>query len=214
MTALALSLACALSLSAQTSPEWKILDKGNKDFQGESISFPDLVYARTKLSNGQNPPVTVLSCSDSRVPPELVFKRSLGQIFLVRSAGNVTDSLGIASIEYALTKKWTKLLVILAHDKCGAVEAAINGLGKPTDENRNLQALVDKIRESFNNVPCPNPAECWAFRTRQNALNTIEDLKRRSPIIRKAVDVDKLPVVIGLYELKSGKVLVWKTINN
>jgi carbonic anhydrase len=220
--ALVLSLACALSLSAQQSPAWKILDKGNKDFRGESISFPDLVYARSKLSNGQNPPVTVLSCSDSRVPPELVFNRSLGQIFLVRSAGNVTDQLGIASIEYAIKKKWTKLLVILAHEKCGAVEEAMRANGDPTGppdpddggDNRNLIALVTKIKESFGKSKCPDAAGCWAFRAEQNAVHTVEVLKSASPRIKKAIEVDKLPVVIAYYELKSGKVVVWKTINN
>ncbi|HEY2829126.1 MAG TPA: carbonic anhydrase [Thermoanaerobaculia bacterium] len=208
---MALSLACALSVSAQTSPEWKNLEKNNKDFQGKAITFEDLVYTRDKLSNGQNPRVTVLSCSDSRVPPELVFKQNLGEIFLVRSAGNVTDTDGIASIEYAIEHHWTKLLVVLAHQKCGAVESAI---ATDTHKSPNLTALLRQIRGSFSGA-CPKETDaCWTLRTKQNAIYTVDDLKRRSAIVKKAIDIDKLPVVVAYYELKSGKVVVWKTINN
>jgi len=213
--ALVLSLACALSLFAQTSTDWKVLEKGNKDFQGKAISFEDLIYTRDKLApppatNGQNPRVTVLSCSDSRVPPELVFKQNLGGIFLVRSAGNVTDADGVASIEYALSKKWTKLLVILAHEKCGAVEEAMKPGESPSP---NVTALLRQIRGSFVG-PCPQGQDCWEYRTKQNAAYTVVDLKRNSEIIRKAIDVDKLPVVVAYYELKSGKVIVLGKINN
>jgi carbonic anhydrase len=208
--ALVLSLACALSLSAQTSPEWKNLEKGNKDFQGQSISFGDLVYTREKLSNGQEPRVAVLSCSDSRVPPELVFKQNLGEIFLVRSAGNVTDVDGIASLEYAIEHRWTKLLVILAHQKCGAVESAI---ATDTHKSPNLTALLRQIRRSFSGA-CPKEVDaCWALRTKQNAIYTVDDLKRRSEIIKRAIDVAKLPVVVATYQL-DGKLVVLKSINN
>src|SRR5438309_3851815 len=214
--ALVLSFACALSLFAQTSPEWKELEKGNTAFKGNPISFDDLINPRGRLvppplTNGQKPPVTILSCSDSRVPPELVFKQTLGEIFLVRSAGNVTDTDGIASIEYALIQqpRWTKLLVILAHERCGAIETAIK-----TGEHAspNLTDLLRQIRASFSGS-CPAGQDCTVFRTRQNAIYTVDHLKRRSEIIRKAIDVDKLPVVVAYYELKSGKVVVWKTIN-
>jgi carbonic anhydrase len=211
MTAVVLSLACALSLFAQTSPEWKKLEEGNDKFQGDSISFEQLVDARDKSTTGQDPKVTVLSCSDSRVPPELVFKQTLGKIFLVRSAGNVTDTDGIASIEYALEHNWTDLLVILAHEKCGAVESAIK-----TGEHHspNLTALLRQIRASFSGK-CPADKDaCWMLRTRQNAIYTISDLKRRSPVIKRAIEKHKLAVVVGYYELKSGKVVVWKTVNN
>ena len=216
--ALVLSLACALSLCAQPiprSPEWKPLSDGNGAFQGKAITFDDLINTRGRLvppppTNGQNPPVTVLSCSDSRVPPELVFKQTLGRLFVVRSAGNVTDSLGIASMEYAIAKGWTKMIVVLAHEQCGAVEEAMKS-GEHSSPN--LTDLLRVIRASFSG-PCPPGRDCWVFRTQQNAEYTITDLKRRSEVIRKAIDVNKLPVVIAYYELKSGKVIVWKTINN
>lgn len=215
--ALVLSLACALSLSAQSN--WDKLLKGNEAFQGDEIKFENLKKLRRDLQNGQKPPVTILSCSDSRVPPELVFKQTLGQVFLVRSAGNVTDTLGIASMEYAIKKDWTKLLVILAHDKCGAVEEAMRANGDPLPpgsvplkpgkpgDDRNLAALVGQIKKSFSGK-CPDAKQCWMFRTRQNALYTIDDLKSRSPILAEAIK-NGLPVAVAYYTL-DGKLVVWK----
>jgi carbonic anhydrase len=206
--AVILSLVCALSIAAQTTP-WETLEKGNKDFQGDSISFDNLIKLRDDHKDSQEPPVTVLSCSDSRVPPELVFHQNLGEIFLVRSAGNVTDTDGIASIEYALEHNWTKLLVVLAHEKCGAVEAAI----KPgTPKSPNLAALVNQIRRSFRGSCADDKDGCWTLRTKQNAIYTVRDLRRRSRIIRRAMDLHKISVVVGYYELESGKVVVWKMI--
>lgn len=210
LTAMVLSLVCALSLFAQTSPEWKKLETGNEDFQKDSISFKNLIELRKDHVEGQEPHVTVLSCSDSRVPPELVFTQNLGEIFLVRSAGNVTDTDGIASMEYAISKGWTKLLVILAHESCGAVEAAIGARRHPSP---NLTVLIRQIRRSFRGA-CPKEEKaCLALRTQQNALFTVDDLKRRSRIIRRAIASKKISVVVGYYELESGKVTVWKTIN-
>ena len=212
-TAFVLSLVCALSLGAQTSPEWTKLKKGNRDFQGKKISFDQLIKTREGLTDGQNPRVTVLSCSDSRVPPELVFKQTMGKIFLVRSAGNVTDTDGIASIEYALLPghDWTRLLVILAHEDCGAVKSAIE---TTTHESPNLTALLTQIDKSFEGE-CPKEKRaCLALRTKQNAIHAVDDLKAHSSIIKKAIDDHKLAVVVGYYELESGKVVVWKTINN
>ena len=191
-----------------TNPLWQKLWDGNQAFQGNAITFDGLKKLRGDLANGQKPPFLVLSCSDSRVPPELVFKQNLGDVFLVRSAGNVTDTLGIASMEYAIAHDWTKLLVILAHEKCGAIEEAIK---TTTPDTPNLAALVWKIRESFV-APCTPNTDCWTLRTRQNAIYVVEDLKRRSAIIKRAIDGNKLPVVVAYYKL-DGTLVVWKTIN-
>jgi carbonic anhydrase len=192
--------------------QWNKLVAGNASFQTGTITFTGL----NRRLDSQNPPVTMLACSDSRVAPELVFQQSLNRLFIVRSAGNVADAFGIASIEYAISKKWTKLLVILAHEKCGAVEEAIPGeppLNQPTPS---LYALVMKIRQSFDSVPGVNctidQPGCWTRRTRENAEFTIDDLKSRSDTIRKAIDDDKLPVIVAYYDLDRN-VTVWKTVN-
>jgi len=195
---------------------WNALRQGNRNFLTGTITFTGLA----QRMETQSPPVTILACSDSRVPPELVFHQTAGRVFIVRAAGNVADPFGIASIEYAIDHGYTKLLVILAHEKCGAVESAIKAGPDPRGPTPSLEALLKKIRESFKPPECTldDPA-CWGNRTYENALYTIDDLKRRSPVIAKAVDGDperpdqaKLPVVIAYYDL-FGHVRVWKSIN-
>ena len=194
--------------------EWTDLVDGNAAFRTGTIEFSGL---RRRLET-QDPPITVLACSDSRVPPELVFRQTLGRLFVVRAAGNVADPFGIASIEYAILKKYTKLLVILAHEKCGAIEEAIKAdpppPPPPPESSPSLEALVNKILESFRSSPhCTIDQEgCWTRRTRENALYTVNDLKRRSPLIQRAIDADKLPVVVAYYDL-NGNVTVWERIN-
>lgn len=209
LTALALSLACALSLSAQqpANPDWERLKAGNTLFQGDSITFNNL--QQTRRDNvpppGQKPSVIVLSCSDSRVPPELVFKQTLGEIFLVRSAGNVTDAYGIASIEYALTRPdpWkTKLLLVLAHEDCGAVKFAMGSRPSQSARNRNFIRLYDAIRPGLTGS-CPNPGDekaCLAYRAKQNARRVVGVLTSQSQIIRDAVN-NGLPVGVAYYKL-------------
>lgn len=210
LTAVALSLACALSVSAQSAQsDWDRLLKGNQAFRGSYITLDRLDVRRGELSNSQNPPVTILSCSDSRVPPELVLRQTLGEVFLVRSAGNVTDQLGIASIEYAIKNNWTKLLVILAHEKCGAVDTAMGNPLPPDIDYRNLRALVGKIKASFVGDCPPDGSDCLVFRTHQNAFNAIEDLKKNSTIIAKAIDENHLPVAVAYYRL-DGKLEIWQ----
>lgn len=190
-------------------PEWNSLREGNAAFRTGTITFTGL---RQQYPT-QTPPITVLACIDSRVPPELVFRQSVNRLFDVRSAGNVVDALGLASLEYAVTRPDTKMLVILAHESCGAVEEAIKTQPPPDVELTSLDALVRKIRESFLAPSCtladPN---CLPRRIRENALYTLTDLKRRSTIVRKAIDEDRLPVAVLHYRL-DGNVDLWQSVN-
>jgi carbonic anhydrase len=188
---------------------WNSLVLGNRAFQTGTVTFSGL----NRRLETQNPPITMLACSDSRVPPEIVFQQTLGRLFIVRSAGNVADPFGIASIEYAIDKGYTKLLIILAHEKCGAVEAAIPGEPQPGEPTPSLNALIMKIRESFKDPDCQmSDPDCWKRRTRENAEFAITDLKQRSPMIRKAIDDDRLPVVVVYYDLNR-QITVWQAIN-
>ena len=188
---------------------WDSLVNGNRSFQTGSIAYSGL----NRRLDSQNPPITMLACSDSRVPPELVFHQSLNRLFIVRSAGNIADAFGIASIEYAITKGYTKLLVVLAHEKCGAVEESIPGEPEPGKPTESLYALVMRIRDSFLPPNCGMADQgCWTRRTRENAQFAVEDLKKRSPVIKKAIDEDRLPVVVAYYDLDRN-VTVWQSIN-
>jgi Carbonic anhydrase len=134
----------AATSSAQPSVE-KIraeLIEGNKRFVAGHRQGSDLIALRRTLAAGQHPRVAVLACSDSRVAPELIFDQGLGELFVVRSAGNVVDPVAIGSIEYAVEHLGSRVIVAMGHTKCGAVTAACSREKMPS---ANLQAIVDRI---------------------------------------------------------------------
>jgi carbonic anhydrase len=195
---LVVALAICVPLAAQeTQPKpnerpdpeamWKALQTGNLKFKAGEISYTDLDDERTKLANGQIPPITILACSDSRVAPELAFNQSLGALFVIRTAGNVTDDFGLASIEYAIKNRWTSLIVVLGHESCGAVEAALN----PTIDDAltpSLLHLVQRIRESFNGGPyLPDDKKVVLKATEANARASAAWLMAHSSVVRDAV---------------------------
>src|SRR5271155_5414014 len=121
---------------------WTNLMAGNGRFVAGKPATYELAALRQKLASGQSPHVIILSCSDSRVSPELVFDQSLGDLFVVRTAGNVADPVGLGSIEYAVDHIHSPLLVVLGHQKCGAEPPPGSGDKMPS---RNLDAIMDKI---------------------------------------------------------------------
>ncbi|HEV7765367.1 MAG TPA: carbonic anhydrase [Thermoanaerobaculia bacterium] len=177
---------------------WKALQTGNLKYQGGEIEYTHLKAEREALENKQCPPMIILSCADSRVPPELIFNQSLGSLFIVRAAGNVADEFGLASIEYSISKDWARLIVVLGHENCGAVEEAMKHTDPPTPS---LVALVDRIRRSFvsGQVSLKQATEA-------NARASGAWLTAASPVIRKAVMDGKVKIIPAYYELKSGKV--------
>jgi carbonic anhydrase len=202
---LVLAFALCLPVVAQDqkplTPEtlWAALLAGNQTFATKTIEYKGLTAERLGLVNGQNPPVLILSCSDSRVPPELIFNQSLDALFVVRSAGNVADEFGIASIEYAVSHDdWTRLIVVLGHQNCGAVVEAM----KAEDPGSlSLIALVNRIRRSFimGQVDLKQATEA-------NARASAAWLTAESAIIRKAVMDHRVRIVPAYYDMKTGLV--------
>lgn len=196
----------ALNTPGEGSGLWKVLETGNLQFQGDSITFSGLKDLRRDLASHQDPHVTVLSCSDSRVPPELVFHQTLGDLFVIRAAGSVADTFGLASIEYGIAQGYTKLIVVLGHEDCGAVREALKEGDPPSPS---LVALVNQIRTSFGNLPIP-----WRLTdamvkaaVEANTQASAADLVARSPIIRKAVVFDrKVEIIAAYYDLHTGEV--------
>jgi carbonic anhydrase len=198
-TIIVIAFVIGLPLAAQEADAlWKTLLTGNLKFQAGEIAYDDLVKERADTAKGQKPAVLVLACSDSRVPPELIFNQSLGDLFVVRGAGNVADEFGIASIEYAVSKTWTKLIVVLGHENCGAVGEAMALDDPPTPS---LVALVDRIRHSFISGQTDLPHAVEANARAAGAWLTAE-----SPLIRKAVMDGKVKIIPAYYELTSGAV--------
>jgi len=197
---------------------WQKLMLGNAKYVAGTLTYTGIAARRTETATdpvgdppigGQKPPVTVLSCSDSRVPDELVFGRTVGDLFVVRVAGNVAGQFDIASIEYAISKKWTKLIVVMGHEKCGAVEAALD----PADPGTpSLVALVQRIRESFVGWQTWPDTGRVERAVKANARSSAAYLLAHSTVIRGAV-LDPRPdhrvgLVVAYYKLGSGEVEV------
>lgn len=201
---------------------WQKLMLGNAKYVAGTLTYTGIAARRTATAGtpvGQDPPVTILSCSDSRVPPELIFGRTVSDLFVVRVAGNVASQFDIASIEYAIAKGWTKLIVVMGHEKCGAVEAALD----PTDPDPgtpSLVALVQRIRESFIGwqtwPPPPGPPSSWPTTdpgrvergVKANARSAAAYLLAHSTVIRAAVLNRQVGLVVAYYKLGSGEVEV------
>lgn len=188
-------------LAAQTP--WETLEIGNREFQGDSIAFGGLKQLRKDLDPSQYPKITVLACSDSRVPPELLFKQTLGKLFVVRAAGNVADTFAIASLEYAVSHGYAELIVVLGHEECGAVKESLK-LEDPGTPS--LLALTQRIRAALYGIPLgtdsPNLRRAVVANTKASAAY----LTAQSLLIRTAVNDRKTQIIPAYYALESGKV--------
>jgi carbonic anhydrase len=154
---------------------------------------------RDSLTGGQEPYAIILSCADSRVVPELAFDTGLGELFVIRVAGNIANTSSIASIEYAVAHLGSQVIVVLGHQSCGAVTAAIAG----GDNGHNLNHLLSHITPAIAASDAGAPVNDVV---KKNAELTVEDLKNRSAIIRNAVDAGTVKIVPAYYNLDSGKV--------
>jgi carbonic anhydrase len=202
------SFSLAVPLFGQpTNPQWKRLEDGNDVFTRAGRGGMLQTNVTNRMPKAQSPEITVLSCADSRVPPELIFNQTIGSLFVVRTAGNVAGPFDIASIEYAIAqpRNWTKLIVVMGHSNCGAVGAALTGGpgGSPS-----LDALLGRIRESFVGIG-PWISVDLKKATEANARYSAAYLVAHSQIIRDAVTRTANPVVIipAYYDLDSGDVV-------
>jgi len=185
------------------------LKTGNARFvSGHLRGKNDLPEIRKKLVVGQHPFATVVCCSDSRVPPEIVFDQSLGDIFLVRVAGNIIDTDVLGSIEYAVLHLKTPLLFVLGHQKCGAVDAALAELQGEGHEPENITALLRKITPGLKGVDLKLPKDqLLQAAVEANIQWTVKQL-REAPELKRVLDSKKLGLASAVYELASGNVRI------
>lgn len=164
---------------------------------------------RAELLEGQEPFAIVLGCSDSRVPAELVFDQGLGDLFVVRVAGNIAASSQIASVEFAAEQFGTRLVVVLGHSRCGAVTATIEALLRPAGEpSPALRSLLDRVRpavESLLESASADDDELIREAVRANVRNTVRELRRSRPL-HQLIETDGLCVVGAEYCLEKGEV--------
>lgn len=185
--------------SATPDAVLKYMMDGNKRYVDGTMMAPkhdyDLLHA--KAAEGQAPFAAVLSCADSRVPVELVFDQTIGHLFVCRVAGNVTTPEIVASLEYGAAVLGTKVIMVMAHQKCGAVAATIDGKPVPGQ----ISALYSRIRPGIGQAGSDVDAASKA-----NALFHAALLRDASPVIGGLVKENRLKVVAGIYELESGAV--------
>jgi carbonic anhydrase len=176
------------------------LKSGNQNFVADKLDgkLQD-TDRRTELTKGQEPHTIVLSCADSRVVPELIFDAGLGELFVVRVAGNVANTSSLASIEYAVAHCKSKVIVVLGHESCGAVTAAVNG----GDNGYNLNHLLAHIAPA---LAASEDGAAISDVVKTNAqLNALE-LVSRSEIVSNAANNGSIKIVSAYYHLSSGEV--------
>ena len=184
------------------------LKEGNDRFAAGKCVHPNADAARRELvaAQGQRPLVTMLACSDSRIPVELLFDQGIGDVFVIRVAGNVCNVDETGSIEYGVDHVGTPLLVVLGHTGCGAVTAVVMG----GEVHGSIPALVAGIRPAAAKAAKANPhlhgKELVPAATEFNVWQSIDNLFLRSAIIRKQVQQGKVKVLGAIYDLPSGRV--------
>ncbi len=172
------------------------LAEGNKRYVEGRMKGYDLPARRKELLEGQHPFVTMVACSDSRVCPEYIFDATLGEIFLIETAGNVLDEIALGSVEYGVEHLHTPLLVVLAHTKCGAVTATCKG----GHVEGNLAKVIEKIMPAAEKAGKEVNAAID-----ENARMVVQDILAGSPAVKKAVDEGKTKIVIMKYHLETGE---------
>jgi len=189
------------------------LREGNRRFAAGVRSL-DTLTSQTRRSEflaGQKPFAVILGCSDSRVPVELIFDQGLGDLFVIRVAGNIVAASQIGSVEFAAAQFATPLVVVLGHTRCGAVQATLDELRRPSEnQSRNLRSIVDRIRPAVEGLLETGPNrdhEALARRAvRANVRVSANFLRHGSPILEELIQSDKLLVVGAEYALETGRV--------
>ena len=193
----------------------EILKNGNERFYTGNSVYPNTDAARLTLANNENQKdhtyATIVSCSDSRVPVELILDAGTMDVFVIRIAGNVCHNNEIGTIEYGLTYVHTSLLVILGHTQCGAITAVTHALqGKEQKLARNIPHLVENIippvKKTFERHPNLCGDDIIPYAIKENIWHVIETIFMRSPVVRHLVEDGKVKVVGAMYDLATGKI--------
>ncbi len=177
----------------------KLIEGNRRYLEGGQLHPRQTIDRRKELIEGQQPFAAILGCSDSRVPPELIFDQGLGDLFVVRVAGNVIDDAVLGSVEFAVEKLRTPLVLVLGHTQCGAVEAAVAGgkaKGRIIKIVRAIQPAVEKATIANSNVV--NEV------VKINARLTAEKLRLAEPILSESVKKGRVKVLGACYDIKTG----------
>ena len=187
------------------------LREGNRRFVSDSRSHENLTSEarRIELASGQEPFAIILGCSDSRVPAEIVFDQGLGDLFVIRVAGNIVAPSQIGSVEFAAERAGARLVVVLGHSNCGAILATLDELQRPTaNHSRNLRSIVDRVRPSVEALLSTDLKydrdELVRQAVRANVRASANQLRHGSDIVEELIQKDGLCVVGAEYSLETG----------
>ena len=183
-----------------------VLIEGNKRFMENHPIHPDQTLDRIRsLKKGQHPFAVIVSCSDSRVPPELIFDQGLGDLFVIRNAGNIIDDYELGSIEYAVEHLHTPLIIVLGHTQCGAIGAFIEH--KHDSISNHIQKIVDYIKTEPEEMEISeNITNYYDEAVKANVLHGVHILQKSEPVIAELVKHNQVKIMGALFDLETGKV--------
>ena len=189
------------------------LRAGNLRFVSERSRWGDSVTGtrRSEVAAGQQPFAIILGCSDSRVPAEIVFDQGLGDLFVIRVAGNIVAPSQVGSVEFAAARYDTRLVLVLGHSQCGAILATLEELQRPTEnQSRNLRAIVDRVRPSVESLlatPLKHDRDALIQQAvRANIRASVNHLRHGSEVLEQLIQEGGLRVVGAEYSLETGLV--------
>jgi carbonic anhydrase len=186
----------------------RLLIEGNERYVGDAAGHPNAAAARRceTFTGGQHPIASILSCADSRVPPEILFDQGIGDLFVIRVAGNVSDTDEVASLEYGIEHLHTPLVVVMGHTKCGAVTAVV----QEAHVSKNIEKLVDNIVPAVATarqmLPGAKGETLINASIDTNVMQSIQDLFARSEDARTLVAAGKVKVVGAVYDIHTGSI--------
>ncbi|GEM49749.1 carbonic anhydrase [Deinococcus cellulosilyticus NBRC 106333 = KACC 11606] len=181
----------------------QLLLDGNRRYVNNAPHLDESPQRRAEVARGQHPYAMVLGCVDSRVPPELIFDSGLGELLVVRTAGHVLDHAVLGSLEFGIEALKIPLLVVLGHDRCGAVKSTLDALEKHMHAHEDIDWLVEHIKPAFE--VAQHEQNLLDATVKAHVRITVNELKQ-TPILREAVEQRKLQIVGAMYNLESGKV--------
>lgn len=191
----------------------KLLIDGNKRYVEATEGDAELtiITKRLGIEDGQNPFAVILGCSDSRVPAELVFNRGLGDLFVIRVAGNIVAPSQIGSVEFACQHFGTQLVVVLGHSHCGAINATVEGLmGDPDNLSPNVASIVDRVTPAvhpiYKSKKFTDKEDLIHQAMRANIKQSVHGLQMRSRILRRMVDKGEIRIIGAEYLIETGVV--------
>jgi carbonic anhydrase len=185
------------------------LKAGNEKFvSGHPIHPHETLNRIRELKKGQNPFVVLVSCSDSRIPPELIFDQGLGDVFSIRTAGNIIGEYELGSIEYAVEHLHCKLIVVLGHENCGAIQAYATSQNEKHRGGDHIQNLVNYIASEEEEKIIPDSLKSNIDNlVKANIIHGVNLLKSSTPVLKPLVDKNEIKIIGAYYDLDSGKVI-------